>query len=106
VGSLNFDSQKKGSPNFQFFFEIVVFMRAIFFGGASTRFWVMAAPYEVSQSHSLGTPHSVGLLWTSDRSVAENSTWQQTTLTRVRHPCRRRESNPQSQRASGCRPTP
>jgi hypothetical protein len=26
-------------------------------------------------------PHSVGLLWTSDQSVAETSTWQHTTLT-------------------------
>jgi hypothetical protein len=27
------------------------------------------------------TPHSVGLLWTSDQLVAETSTWQNTTLT-------------------------
>jgi hypothetical protein len=26
------------------------------------------------------TPHSVGLLWTSDQSDAETSTWQHTTL--------------------------
>jgi hypothetical protein len=32
-------------------------------------------------SHS-DTPHSVGLLWTRDRPVAEASTWQHTTLTR------------------------
>ena len=30
----------------------------------------------------LNTPHSVGLLWTSDQSDAETSTWQHTTLTR------------------------
>jgi len=29
---------------------------------------------EASQSHS-DTPHSVGLLWTSDQPVAETSTW-------------------------------
>jgi hypothetical protein len=29
--------------------------------------------YEVLQSHS-DTPHSVGLLWTRDRSVVETST--------------------------------
>jgi len=29
----------------------------------------------------IDTPQSVGLLWTSDRLVAETSTWQQTTLT-------------------------
>jgi len=32
------------------------------------------------------TPHSVGLLWMGDPSVAETSTWQDTTLTRDRHP--------------------
>ena len=35
---------------------------------------------EVSKSHS-DTPHSVGLLWTSDQLVAETSTCQHTTLT-------------------------
>jgi len=40
---------------------------------------------EASRSHS-GTPHSVGLLWTSDRPVAETSAWQHTSLTRDRHP--------------------
>jgi len=34
---------------------------------------------EASPSHS-DTPHSVGLLWTSDRHVAEASTWKHTTL--------------------------
>jgi hypothetical protein len=32
-------------------------------------------------------PQSVGLLWTSDQSVAETSTWQHTTLTTEKHPC-------------------
>ena len=32
-------------------------------------------------------PQSVGLLWTSDQSVAETSTWQHTTLTTDKHPC-------------------
>jgi hypothetical protein len=54
----------------------------------------------------LDTPHSVWLLWTSDQPVAETSTWQHTTFTRDRHPCPRRDSNPQSQQASGRRPTP
>jgi hypothetical protein len=39
--------------------------------------------------------NSVGLLWTSDRPVAETSTWEHTTLTRNRHPCPRWDSNPQ-----------
>ena len=49
---------------------------------------------------------SVGLLWTSDRPVAETSTWQHTTLTTDKHPRPRRDSNPQSQQASRRRPTP
>jgi len=51
-------------------------------------------------------PQSVGLLWTSDQSVAETSTWQHTKLTTDRHPCPRCDSYPQSQQASGPRPTP
>jgi hypothetical protein len=52
------------------------------------------------------TPQSVGLLWTSDQPDAETSTWQHTTLTRERHPRHWRDSNPQSQEASGRRPMP
>jgi hypothetical protein len=39
---------------------------------------------EASRSHS-DTPHSVGLLWTSNRPDAETSTWKHTTLTRDLH---------------------
>jgi len=35
---------------------------------------------EISRSYS-DTPHSVGLLWTSDHLIAETSTWQHATLT-------------------------
>jgi hypothetical protein len=52
------------------------------------------------------TPQSVGLLWTRDQPDAETSTWYHTTLTRDRHPCPPRDSNPQYQKASGHRPTP
>ena len=48
---------------------------------------------DVSRSHS-DTPHSVELLWTSARPVAE--TWQCATLNRARHPCTMWDSNPQS----------
>jgi len=51
------------------------------------------------------TPHSVGLLWMRDRPVAETPTWQWPTLTTDRHPCFWWNSNPQSQQASGHRPT-
>jgi len=50
---------------------------------------------EALRSHS-DTPHSVGLLWTSDQPIAETSTWQHTTFRRDRHPYPRRDSNPQT----------
>jgi hypothetical protein len=51
------------------------------------------------------TIHSVSLLWTSDWTLADTSTSQHTTLTRDKHPCPRRNSNPQSQQAKSRRPT-
>ena len=60
---------------------------------------------EDSWSHS-DTPHSVGILWTSDKSDAETFIWQQTTLTRDTHPCPRRDSNTQSQQTNGHSPLP
>jgi len=48
--------------------------------------------FEAPGSHS-DTPHSVGLLWTSDQPEAETSIWQHTTVTRDRHPCPRRDLN-------------
>jgi len=59
---------------------------------------------EASQSHS-DTPHSVGLLWTSDQPVTETSAWHRA-FTTDRHPCHRRGSNPEYMEASGRRPTP
>jgi len=60
---------------------------------------------EDSPSHS-DTPHSVGLLRTSDQPMAQTSTWQHITITTDRHPSPRRVSNPQSQQLSGHSPTP
>ena len=60
--------------------------------------------HEVSRSHT-NAPQSVGLLWTSDQPVAETSTWQHTTLTLDKYPCPQWDSNPQSEQASGRRPT-
>ena len=54
---------------------------------------------EVSRSHS-DTPHSVGLLWTSDQQR------QHKPLTTDRHQCPQWNSNPQSHQASGRRHTP
>jgi hypothetical protein len=64
----------------------------------------MASPYVASRSH-WDTSHSVGLLWTSDQPDSNTSTWQYTTLIKDRYPCHRWDSNPQSQQASGRRPT-
>jgi len=60
---------------------------------------------QISRSHS-DAPHSVRLLWTSDQPIADTSTCKHTTITRDRHPCSRRNSNPQYQEASGRRSTP
>jgi hypothetical protein len=58
---------------------------------------------EASRSHS-DTPHSIGLLWTSDQHDANPFTEQHTTLTRDKHPCPRTVSNLQSHQASIRRP--
>ena len=59
---------------------------------------------EVPRSHS-GTPHSLELLWTSDVPDAETSTWKHVILTSDRQTWPWRNSNPQSQQASGPGPT-
>jgi len=51
---------------------------------------------EISRSYS-DTPHSVGLLWTSDHPDAGTSNCQHTTLYRDRLPCPRQDSVPLSQ---------
>ena len=60
---------------------------------------------EASQSDT-DTPHTVGLLWTSEQPVAETSTRQHTILKTDGHPVSQLDSNPQSQEASSCKPTP
>jgi hypothetical protein len=55
--------------------------------------------YEVSRQHS-NTPHSVGLLWTSDRPIAETSTRQHSTDERQKshHPNKTAAANPRLRR--------
>jgi len=62
---------------------------------------VGADGYFCTWSHWMIRTHSVGLLWTRDRTVAETSTWQHTTLKTDRHSCSRRDSNPQHYSTSG-----
>jgi hypothetical protein len=61
-----------------------------FFNG-STAPWGPRPPLSRFHDHTLDTPHSVGLFWTSGQPVTDTSTWQHTTLTRDRHPCPRRD---------------
>ena len=49
--------------------------------------------------------HTPSLPWMSDQPDIETSTWQHTALIRDKHPCAQRNSNPQSQQASGRGPT-
>ena len=77
----------------------------IFLFGATARSWPWP-PHSQGFQITHNAPHSVWLLWTIDQPVAETSTWQHTTLTTDRHPCPRWDSNPQSQQASGRKPTP
>jgi len=49
---------------------------------------------EAPRSHTHTHTHSVGILWKSDRLVAETSTWQHTTLTTDRLSCTRWDSMP------------
>jgi len=59
---------------------------------------------EAARLHS-GTPHSVGLLWTSYRAVAGTSdNTQHSQDTDIRSP--RWDSTPQSEETKGRRPTP
>jgi len=55
--------------------------------GASTRFRAMVSPYEDSRSHSLGTPQSVGFLWSSDQPDRETLPHNTQHFTRDQHPC-------------------
>ena len=62
--------------------------------------------HEVSKITHNDAPQSVELLWTNDKLVAKTSTSRHTIFTTDKHPCPRCNSNPQSQQASGRRPTP
>jgi hypothetical protein len=65
----------------------------------------LLSPYDRGFFITNDAPHSVGLLWTSNQSFAETSTRKHTTFTTDKSPCPRWDSNPESQQASGLRPT-
>jgi len=54
---------------------------------------------EASRDHTQDTSHSLRILWTRNRPVAEISTWKDKILKRDRRPWSRRDSNPQSQKS-------
>ena len=85
----------EGGPRNSFFLSLT----------SSTHSFVGVECYCSTWSHS-DTLHSVGILWTQDRPVAETSTWQNKSVTTDRHPCLRRDSNPQFRQANGRRRTP
>jgi len=61
---------------------------------------VRVQSYCFTWSYSVTHTDSVGILWTSDRPVAETCTWQHTTLTTDRYSSSRWDSNPRSHHAS------
>jgi hypothetical protein len=64
---------------------LIVFHNVFFFYGSTVLVGLGLGTVEVSKSRS-DTPHSVGLLWMSDRSVAETSNWRHTANTTDRLP--------------------
>jgi len=84
---------------------MLIFVYFCFFGKTAPPQWARASSFKRFLDHN-DAPHSVGLLWTSDQLVAETSTWQNTTITTDKHRCQLWDSKPQSQQASGRRPTP
>jgi len=59
---------------------------------------------EISRSHTI--TYTIGLVWTSDQIVAEAATHTTYTNTRDERPWPERDSNPQSKKSNGRRPTP
>jgi len=71
--------------------------------------WAKASSLLRIDDHAqLDTPHSAGLLWTSDQPGADTSTWQHTTLTRDRQtsmpPAGFESTFPASERLQKARP--
>ena len=62
---------------------VTIFRMGLFFHGSTALAGQGLLFFEVSRSYS-DTPHTAWLVWTSDRSDTETSTWQHTTLTKDR----------------------
>ena len=80
--------------------DVGVCLYTNFCHGSTTLVGIGLLIVEVLKSHS-DTPHSVSLLWTSDRPVTALYPTTPTTFAKDRHLCPPRDSNPQSLQASG-----
>ena len=79
----------------------------ILFHGARASHWVWVSSLtRLYDDTQVDTQHSVRFLWTSYQPNVETSSWQHTKLTKDRHACPWRNSNPQIQQASSRRTTP
>ena len=56
-----------------------------YFTMAQKHLWARASSLSRIYDHTQDTPHSIWILWTKSRTVAETSTWQHTTLTTDTH---------------------
>jgi hypothetical protein len=83
--------------------QFVIYRVIFFFHGATAPVGQGLLIIEALRSHS-DTPHSVGLLWTSDQPDTGTFTWQYKTLTRGRLPWARRDSTPKSHKRTALDP--
>ena len=87
------------------FFSFLSFPLSFFLNLINLYLLIVVVEVTVAPDHTQWHTCSVALLLTRDRPVTELSTWQHRTPTTDRHPNPRQYSNPQSQQASGRRPT-
>jgi hypothetical protein len=99
------------SENFKYFHNFYTELRALLF----LYFFLSLNPFPPAHCRCKGLLWhlitvsdilSVGLLWMGDRLAIETFTRQQRIYARDKQPSPRRNLNPQSQQASGSRPTP
>ena len=71
--------------NFRIFVSFFLTMTSVYLLTAGVEGYCCTWSHSMTHTHT----HARTLLWTSDRHVAQTSTWQQTTLTRTRNRCER-----------------
>lgn len=94
-------------PRIFYFFFLSVFHNRTFFEGAlQPKCTSGRLDFAISRSHIIWKAHPVGLLWTKTSPSNRPVITQHTTMTRLKHSCPQRDSNPRSQPSSGHRPMP